>query len=158
MFWVTACSPSPAGPTTLNGVEVLGEGEIAVEYANAVESFPEPLPEGYEYLAELGPEWEPGDDGVMERGMGEVIVAFTWLCSWEDTYLSAFDADDEAGADEALGMIAKWKFLPNSTAYMNDPQNEWTQIVLAPAQAGDPSGVRGDLVGTCGGFTLVKSP
>jgi len=147
-------SPAPANPG--GDTEVLAKGEIHEEYRRAIDNFPEPMPEGFAYLDALGPEYEP-TDGFMEKGAGEVAVAYTWLCAWENSYINSFDSGDTESADGAVAMLAKWKFLPNSAFYMSDPEDSWTKAVLEPAQLGDPSGVRADLSGTCGGFKFDRT-
>ena len=148
----TADQPSTAAPNEAQSdtkIELLKDGEVAEEYLQAIKDFPEPLPEGRAYADGLGPAYEP-EDGAMEKGTGIVAAYYAWLCAWEGEYVAAFEADDEDRTQAAIEMIGKWKFLPDASIAMSDPDDDWTKGVLDPAKLGDPSGIRGDLVGTCG--------
>jgi hypothetical protein len=161
----TACSTGEAGPTVVQSNpdgseadqpdqperEILKKGEVHTEYEAAKSEFPEPLPNGVTYIERLGPEYE--EEGVLiGKGMGKVVVAWTWLCAWETEYIDALDADDEDRAESAIAMIGKWRSLPEKDLYLADPNEDWEKVVLQPALLGDPSAIKNDLVNTCVGF------
>ena len=124
------------------------ESDYEDEYRRAAATFPEPMPPGTAFPQSMGGSIQPYNDHLLAPGVGEQVVAFTWLCAWENEFVTALHADDTARATDALEMVEKWPTLP----YARDSADEsagWREDVVSRARAGDPSGMVSDLTSIC---------
>ncbi len=161
---LVACSPAPEGNQFAADYELAGRlaeaggavfreaPEMDRQIRAAVETFPEPLPSGAEWLTEA-PENYRQSDTTYEDGIAEGIVTFHWLCSWEREFLDASDRGDVEGQRKSLAMVEQFTRTPWYEASVEDPEGGWLRDVVAPAKQGDASGIRKDFRNTCSQFS-----
>jgi len=128
--------------------ELLDHRAMLREYAERVEEFPFPLPEGYAFpKPEALP--TPAVPTLYQKGNGVVRADTAWMCAWLNEWLEAWGAGDSGRAQEALRWLEK---LPETEfiASYSDLQSfrAFEAAVLERARLGDPEPVRG-MLGSC---------
>lgn len=133
LICTTACSPEG-----IYGTEVVDESNGAIltpeqyqaEYEETVASFPERLPDGFEFN-----ERPPRLEGDVGASLGTASAYFQWYCGWADVYFNDQNVDQQRVALEEL-----YKFGTTDWAlqHFDDPENIWNKM-LDQAQMGDPS-------------------
>ncbi|GIG22598.1 hypothetical protein Cch01nite_33220 [Cellulomonas chitinilytica] len=144
----TGASPEP------DAFVALTDESAAAEYRAAVDAIELPLPDGLDYPAALPAAFLP-TDGVVEQGAGRNVANFTWLCAWEDEYLTAESSDDARRVAHAAEMLEAWATGPFYTQVMSDPDHGWVSNVLVPMRQGDSSGIEADHQQLCREFPTV---
>lgn len=133
-----------------------GSGDLLGEYADAVRNFPAALPEGIQFPTKLPDNFAtPG--AQVEVGVAGSAAYFYWLCAWEKEYLDANSAGDEQRLDSSLAALEKWETFPFYREHFDDPNDAWHKAVLAPAEAGDPSGIARDFAPACAYYQQFNS-
>ena len=132
------------------GASRLMSGDAYFDYVDTVTAMKYPLPPGASYPSGVPAGLNSGKqaDGVMEFGGGAVVAHFTWLCAWEVEYLRDVKAHDVRGRVSAERMLEWW----GDSAWWReaDPDGGWNLNVIQPMKMGDPTGVKADVVDSCG--------
>lgn len=139
--------PDPSG--TIRSIKPDCMDQALVE---AIEEFPEPLPQGAEWTFDSvdysNPEENPSlEMPVILDGNQDVTVAETWLCAWMGSYLQAVDGNDAQGQESGMAYLSRYVQLPAIQENHANPQ-DFEASVIAPAKAGDPAVMR-EFYGGC---------
>lgn len=133
-------------PTT--PVDAQMAAAMSAELKTAIQEFKEPLPAGIQWLKDT-PDQLLQPNSTYADGAAEGVIAFYWLCSWEESYLEAVDRSDKNAAASALAEVGKWESLPFAESHFSDPDHAWEKTVLTPAKQGDPTAMRASFDREC---------
>jgi hypothetical protein len=117
------------------------------DYADELQGFEQPFPEGTVLPAQLPGERTQGE--TFEEGFGESAAAVYWKCAWEAELIRATDEDDKARAEEALDRVAQFVELEAYGKYFVDPEKLWWTHVVEPALKGDQTELRTEYNNGC---------
>ncbi|WP_157834236.1 hypothetical protein [Leucobacter sp. PH1c] len=127
----TACTgEAPGEPGT--ETRFISAREWTAEYERTVASFPERLPEGFQFAEHPSP-----PRGQIAESLGEAEAYFQWYCAWLGLALESSDS-----AVRAEGMTQLRRFPETSWAvdHLEDPDGVWEQT-LESAELGDLGGL-----------------
>jgi hypothetical protein len=125
----------------------LGPGEGELEYAEAVREFPLAMPEGTAFPKTTAFSFYAAD-GLLDRGAGNGLASWTWLCATETELLDALDAGDNARSATSFDALEAWMSLP-AEVRMLEGLDSFRSVVIEPARAGDTTGLEADRVSWC---------
>jgi len=129
-------------------VDAQSAAAMSARVKTAIQDFKAPLPSGVHWFTKT-PDQLLQPNTTYADGAAEGVVAFYWLCSWENSYLNAVDKSDTNTAASSLAQIGKWESLPFAVSHLSDPGHGWEKAILTPAKQGDPSAMRASFDSDC---------
>jgi hypothetical protein len=142
---LSSCS-APVEPDVVAAPRVdseafLGPEEAGAEYLETIADFPEPLPHGQDFPTTVPAQLN--EDANHGFGAGKAPAYLYWRCAWSHEYLVAFNNGDQAQMTTVLEVLARW---PQTVFYrdhvIEQPGAGWQEMVIEPAQRGDPTMMR----------------
>jgi hypothetical protein len=134
-----------------HGPDRVTDGRGYQEYLAEIRTLP-PLPAGASWPEGVTAGLDAGPtadgNGVMSAGGGTSTADFTWGCAWEYEYVLAEKAGDDERLVAAYDAIVRFGDSPMMMAA--SPDGGWKMNVIDPLTFEDSSGLKADVVQTCG--------
>lgn len=140
-------STDSSRPMMFNGAEFLRSTQMDDAWSKDLAVFPKDLAGDDQWVTET-PAYLEKKNEINEVGVTSMALAFYWSCSWENEFLAAFDAADEDRKATALQTLSEFNELPAVQEHFPDV-DVWSEAIVAPAAAGDPTAMRADFGMSC---------
>jgi len=142
-------SAATAAPRT-DPDDFLNADQMADEYRATTATFPNDLPPGIEFPAQVPETYDLA--AASEPGVGEGIANFYWICAWQSAFIDAQTVGNTAGQKAALDSLESWKSTSFYKDHYEDPQDLWSKLMLEPARAGDATELVAGFEAGCGAY------